>query len=149
MTVHLAPFGLCAVAAVTLAFTSTAWAQGADNPDSVPPSVVVSAGKPVKIAVLNNLKKDCSPGAAPILRVPGLPQHGQVIGRTANIATGKRNRCPDKQASGQIVIYQSKPNYAGPDQVSIEVETAEGEVRKATIAITVTGTGLPAGQQKL
>jgi hypothetical protein len=137
------------VLATALLSAPAAHAQGTDNPDSVKSSVSVVAGKAAQIAVLNPLKRDCSPGAAPTLRVPGLPRHGRVIATTASIATGKKNRCPDKQVSGQVVVYQANANYAGPDEVRIEVETAEGEVRRATIRIDVTQPGLPPGQQRL
>ena len=136
--------------AAALLAAPAAQAQGADNPDSVKSPVSVAPGKAVQIAVLNPLKRDCSPGAAPALRVPGLPQHGRVIATTASIATGKKNRCPDQKVSGQVVVYQANANYSGPDEVRIEVETAEGEVRRATIRIDVTPSGgLPAGQQRL
>lgn len=139
----------CFVLAVALFAASGALAQGADNPDSVKPQVSVAAGKPVQIAVLNPLKRNCSPGAAPTLRVPGLPKHGRVIATTAEIATGKKNRCPDRKVSGQVVVYQANANYSGVDEVQIEVETSEGEVRRATIRVEVTQAGLPAGQQRL
>jgi len=137
------------VLAAVLLSAPAVLAQGVDNPDSVRSPVSVAAGKVVQIAVLNPLKRDCSPGAAPTLRVPGLPKHGRVIATTASIATGKKNRCPDKQVSGQVVVYQANANYSGPDAVEIEVETAEGETRRATIRIEVTQSGLPAGQQRL
>jgi hypothetical protein len=137
-----------ALAAALLA-APAALGQGADNPDSIKPQVSVAAGKPVQIAVLNPLKRDCSPGVTPTLRVPGLPKHGRVIATSAEIATGKKNRCPDRKVSGQVVVYQSNAGYTGPDEVQIEVETSEGEVRRATIRVEVTQAGLPAGQQRL
>ncbi|KQP72086.1 hypothetical protein [Methylobacterium sp. Leaf112] len=137
------------VLAAALLAAPAAFGQGADNPDSVKPQVSVAAGKPVQIAVLNPLKRDCSLGAAPTLRVPGLPKHGRVIATTASIATGKKNRCPDQKVSGQVVVYQANAQFTGFDEVQIEVETTEGEVRRATIRIEVTQAGLPAGQQRL
>jgi hypothetical protein len=99
--------------------------------------------------VVNNLDQACATGPQPGLKVPGLPKHGKIIARSVDIATGRNNRCPDRKVTGQIVVYQANPNYAGPDEVTIAVQPSGGAARTSTIRILVTGDALPAGQQRL
>ncbi|GJE53660.1 MULTISPECIES: 4-aminobutyrate aminotransferase [Methylobacterium] len=100
-------------------------------------SETVASGKVVRLLVAPNLKKDCSAGSMPEIKIAGAPKNGQLKTTTKKLKTPASYRCPDKEAQVAAVFYKSKADFTGADRVLIEVKTAEGTVEKQDIRITV------------
>ncbi|GEO98714.1 4-aminobutyrate aminotransferase [Methylobacterium haplocladii] len=100
-------------------------------------SETVASGKVVRLVISPNLKKDCSTGSLPEIKVVTAPQNGQLKSKSGKLKTPASYRCPNKEAQATAVFYKSKAGFTGSDQVLIEVKTAEGTVEKQDIRITV------------
>ena len=85
---------------------------------------VLASGKSVRLAIVPNLKKDCSSGPMPEIRVSGAPKNGSLITKVGKIKTPAKYRCPGKEAAVQAVFYQSKDGFTGSDEVTVDVHTA-------------------------
>lgn len=120
---------LALVAAPALAQTATTRSETAQS------------GKSVRIVVAPNLKKDCSVGPLPEFRIVSPPKNGSTITKTAKTKTPSSYRCPNKEAGVQAMFYQSKDGFTGPDEITVEVKTADGTAVTQTIRITVEAAG--------
>lgn len=123
-----------------------AMAQDGGVPDQVYRQVEVKGGTATRIAVLPNLKKDCSNGPLPEFKILRTPSHGKIIARRSRIHTGKDHRCPDTDALAQVLFYQANPNYDGPDEVAIEITSPQGAKAISNAQIMVRGKPKGSGQ---
>lgn len=123
---------LVSVAAVGLALGLPAHAQS-----TVTRSETAAPGKPVRLVISPNLKKDCSTGPLPEMRIVTAPKNGTLVTKGGKIKTPASFRCPNKEAMAQAVFYTSKPDFSGTDEVLVEVKTADGTIEKQDIRITV------------
>lgn len=123
---------LAAALATSLALTLSAQAQ-----TTVTRSETVAPGKPVRLVIAPNLKKDCSTGPMPEIKVSTVPKNGSIITKTGKLKTPSGYRCPNKEAEAQAVFYQSKAGFSGSDEVLVEIKTSEGTIERQDIRITV------------
>ncbi|POR40958.1 4-aminobutyrate aminotransferase [Methylobacterium sp. V23] len=100
-------------------------------------SETAASGKSVRLAIVPNLKKDCSTGPMPEIRVSGAPKNGSLITKVGKIKTPAKYRCPSKEAAVQAVFYQSKDGFTGSDEVTVDVKDSDGNVQTQNIKITV------------
>lgn len=121
-----------ALLSASLAFAVPAYAQ-----TTTTRSETVAPGKVVRLVVSPNLKKDCSTGAMPEIKIVTAPKNGQLRTKSGKLKTPASYRCPNKETQASAVFYKSKSDFSGTDQVVIEIKTAEGTVEKQDIRITV------------
>jgi len=126
------PVRSTAVLAAGLFLTAPAFAQ-----TTVTRSETAAPGKSVRLAIVPNLKKDCSAGPMPEIRVSGAPKNGSLITKVGKIKTPASYRCPGKEAAVQAIFYQSKDGYTGTDEVTVDVKDSDGKVQTQNIRITV------------
>ena len=100
-------------------------------------SETVAAGKTVRLAIVPNLKKDCSAGPIPEFRISGAPKNGALITKSGKQKTPSSYRCPNKDAAVQGLFYQPKDGYTGADEVTFEIKNSDGQVQTQNIKITV------------
>ena len=100
-------------------------------------SETAASGKSVRLAIVPNLKKDCSTGPMPEIRVSSAPKNGSLITKVGKIKTPAKYRCPSKEAAVQAVFYQSKDGFTGSDEVTVDVKDSDGNVQTQNIKITV------------
>ncbi len=100
-------------------------------------SETVASGKTVRIAIVPNLKKDCSPGPMPEFKVSGAPKNGALITKVGKQKTPSSYRCPNKETAVQGLFYQPKAGFTGADEVVFEIKNADGQVQTQNIKITV------------
>ena len=101
--------------ALTLALgigASPAWAQ-----DSRYRSADAVAGQPLRIGIYGNVKKDCSAGPLPEVRVTTPPKHGTLAVRAGKVKTNRVANCPNLETPIQGVFYQSNAGFAGADEI--------------------------------
>jgi hypothetical protein len=107
-------------------------------------TVDAQSGKPVRLGAYTGLKRDCSPGPLPEIKVTQNPKNGVFVVRTGKLKARQGGRCPaGTEAEVQLVFYQSRTNFVGDDSVSYEVRASSGEVRTFSIALSVKA-GAPA-----
>lgn len=99
--------------------------------------VNAASGKSVRLVIAPNLKRDCSVGPLPEIRIIGAPKNGSLITRAGKVKTPASYRCPSKDAEVQAVFYQSRNGYTGSDEATFEIRTADGSTEKRTVQITV------------
>lgn len=104
-------------------------------------SETAATGKSVRLVIAPNLKKDCSAGPLPEIKVTTAPKNGSLITKAGKIKTPGSYRCPNKEADVQAVFYQSKPSFTGSDEVTVEIKNADGAVQTQNIRITVDAAG--------
>jgi hypothetical protein len=105
--------------------------------DSVHRSAEAVAGKPLRIGIYGNVKKDCSAGPLPELKVVTPPKHGTLAIRTGKVKTNRIANCPNLETPIRGVFYQATAGYTGVDEISYEVRSAEGKVRSHSVRINV------------
>lgn len=133
----MSPLLRLAACGVLLLAAAPALAQTAVNR-----SVTAQTGKSVRLVLAPSLKKDCSQGTTPEIRVITPPKNGALITRGLKLKTPVTYRCPNVETPVQAVFYQSNNKYTGADEVSFEVKNPEGTLQTYTIRITV-GTSEP------
>ena len=126
--------GLIGATAVLCVF---ALGESALAQTSVYRSVNAVSGKPVRVRVVTNLKKDCTVGAPAAIRVVTPPKNGSLVVKNGKLKTPADYRCPSIETPVQGVFYQSNPKYTGSDELAFEVKTAEGTTQSVSIKITV------------
>ncbi len=104
---------------------------------SVYRTVDAPPGKPIRVRVVTNLKKDCTVGAPAAIRVVTPPKNGSLVVKNGKLKTPADYRCPNVETPVQGVFYQSNPKYTGSDEVAFEVKTAEGNTQSISIKINV------------
>lgn len=132
--------------ALALAFGLGASAAAAQ--DSRYRSADAVTGKPLRIGIYGNVKKDCSAGPLPEVRVTTLPKHGTLAVRAGKVKTNRVANCPNLETPIQGVFYQSNAGYAGADEIGYEVKSAEGKVQSHSVRITVTRQPNPAAPKE-
>ena len=104
---------------------------------SVYRSVNAASGKPVRVRVVTNLKKDCTAGAPAEIKVVTTPKNGDLVIKNDKMKTPANFHCPNVETAVQVVFYQSRPKYVGTDEVALQVKTAEGATQLINLKITV------------
>ena len=100
-------------------------------------SIEVPAGKPVQLTYHASAGKNCAPAPPPAVSVTQAPKAGTLVVRKAVLTTDKIAGCPKLKTPAQVVFYQARPDYAGPDHVGYEATDSNGEVASYDVTITV------------
>ncbi|KMO28449.1 4-aminobutyrate aminotransferase [Methylobacterium variabile] len=101
--------------------------------------VAVASGKQIRLIAVPNLKKDCSLGPQPEVKVTTPPKNGALVQRAGKVKTPATYRCPNVEANVQAVFYESKAGFTGADEVTVEIKGTDGNVVTQTIKVTVGG----------
>jgi hypothetical protein len=111
---------------------STAHAQTANYT-----SAQASGTTPVQLSYHANANKNCTAAVPPPIHVTEPPKNGTLIVRKGELATDKVAGCPGLKTPAEVVFYQAKAGYAGPDHVHYEVTGSNGEITAYDVSITV------------
>ena len=128
----LAPLRAPALALVSLALAGPALAQTSNYR-----SMNVVAGKPTRLAVVTALKKDCTAGTIGGVKVVTVPKNGNLSLKRGKLKTPASFRCPNVETQAEAVFYQPKAKFTGDDEIVYETKSADGEVERFTVKITV------------
>ena len=108
-------------------------------------SIEATAGKPMQLTYHASAhKNNCTPAPLPVVRVLQPPKGGVLIVRKAVLTTDKVAGCPGLKVPAQVVYYQGRGDYTGPDHVSYQVTDFNGEVANYDVSITVKVAPAPA-----
>jgi hypothetical protein len=129
---HLRSALICLVGATCL--TSTALAQGSANYTSVE----AVWDRPVELSYHASAHSaNCTAAPLPTVRVTQPPKWGMLSVRKAMLTTTKVAGCPPIKTPAQVVFYQARSGYTGPDHVNYEVTSENGEVATYEVTITI------------
>jgi hypothetical protein len=96
------------------------------------------SGKEIRVGLFARANvKECKPLLAPTVRVVAPPGHGTLIIRTMTLVTDRYPDCPHLKVPAQVLFYQSRSNYVGPDAVDVIVTSDDGRSSEVSIAIAV------------
>ncbi len=137
-----------ALAAVAAAVAMMGLAGPALAQTTVTKSETVPAGKQARLVIVPNLKKDCSTGPMPEIKVVTPPKSGSLITKAGKLKTPAKYRCPNKDTEAQAIFYQPNSGYTGADGVVVEIKNSDGEVEKRDIRITVDKGDKPKTEKK-
>ncbi|MGY2050925.1 4-aminobutyrate aminotransferase [Methylobacterium sp. JK268] len=99
----------------------------------------VATGKQIRVLAVPNLKKDCSLGPQPELKVTAAPKNGTLTQRAGRTKTPATYRCPNAETTIQALVYESKAGFTGTDEATVEVKGTDGATVTRTIRIKVGG----------
>lgn len=103
----------------------------------------VAPGKQIRLLAVPNVKKDCSLGPQPEVKVTAPPKNGSLVQRAGRMKTPPTYRCPNVEAQVQAVFYESKAGFTGTDEVIVEIKGTDGNTFVRTIKLKVGGDGKP------
>jgi hypothetical protein len=100
------------------------------------------SGNESRIAAMNVVKADCSPGPLPEVRVVTPPSSGDVrlepIKHAVNRdKSNKRSRCNGKTVDAVAVFYKSKSDFTGADKLVLDVDFKAGTIKRYIYAIDI------------
>jgi hypothetical protein len=121
-----------ALAVLSLALAAPALAQTSNYR-----SMNVVGGKPARVAVVTALKKDCSAGTIGGVKVVTVPKHGNLSLKRGKLKTPASFRCPNVETQAEAVFYQPKAKFTGDDEIVYETKSADGQIERFTVKITV------------
>jgi hypothetical protein len=132
----------------------------APTPPTAMPAVVERTAKGptarnFQVGVYLNVQPDCTSGTLPALRMVTPPTNGTVSIKRGKVSATNYKQCLALEVPGFIAFYQSKANFVGSDEVTIEVKYPAGRTEVQRIKIDVGGSGgaapgqpkAPAGQK--
>src|SRR5215212_507727 len=98
--------------AITLLCAAPALAQ-----EKIFRSVDAAPGKQVRLALVGNVSKECSPGPKPDVKVLTAPKHGTLAIRSGKTKPGSLARCPNLAVPAEGIFYTANANFSAPDKV--------------------------------
>jgi hypothetical protein len=95
------------------------------------------SGKPIQVGIYLNVRPDCTGGPLPTIRLTGPPQHGKIMVKKAKVSATNVKQCLALEVPGYVAFYQSRPNFAGVDALTLEVKFPGGRTEIQKITVTV------------
>jgi hypothetical protein len=100
-------------------------------------SVETTSGIPIRLSYHASAHKNCTPAPPPIIRVTQPPKNGALVVRKGTLATDKVPGCDRIRVPVQVIFYNPREGYVGPDHVVYEVTGSNGQTTTYDVTITV------------
>ena len=102
----------------------------------------VLKGNETRLAAPNYLNSDCSSGPVPDLRIVSAPKNGAYRTEETSVPAERsfgnsRAACNGKPVNAVAIYYKPKDEFAGDDEMVVDVDFKDGNVRRFLYAITV------------
>jgi hypothetical protein len=91
-------------------------------------SVETTSGTPIRVSYHASAHNNCTPALPPTIKVTEPPKSGTLEVRKGTLATDRVPGCGRISVPVQVVFYNSKEGYVGPDHVIYEVTDSKGQV---------------------
>jgi hypothetical protein len=104
-------------------------------------------GKPdtnINAGIFTTIRKDCTAGPLPVVRLVTPPAHGKVTVKQGNLRATNLKQCLGMELPAFVAIYRSAQDFIGQDTFTLEVIGAGGKSQMQRITVTVMKPG--AGQ---
>jgi len=119
--------------------------QGTATPKVIERSARGPTARNIQVGVYLNVQPDCTSGTLPALRMITPPSNGTVSIKRGKVSATNYKQCLALEVPGFIAFYQSKADYIGSDEVTIEVKYPAGRTEVQRIRIDVGGSAVPTG----
>jgi len=100
-------------------------------------NVKAQSGRDVRVGIFASMKPDCTPGRLPTVRLKETPKNGTITVKQGRLRATNFKQCLGVEVPAFVAIYRSQPNFAGSDELTLEVVNAEGKSRLQRIQVTV------------
>lgn len=95
----------------------------------------------INAGIFVTVKRDCTAGPLPAVRLLTPPAHGKVTLKQGRIRATNLKQCLGIDLPAFVAFYRSTRGFVGQDNFIIEVTGADGKVQVQRITVTVTGSG--------
>jgi hypothetical protein len=123
---------VCLVVCLLLA-PSSAFAE----PPVTDRSAKVQVGKDSRVAVFASIRKDCTPGPLPTIKLKLAPTRGKITIKNAKFRATNLKHCLAIEAPAYVAIYRADQDFSGNDIVELEVVEANGKQRIERLTISI------------
>jgi hypothetical protein len=100
-------------------------------------SVKAQSGRDVRVGVFASMKADCTPGRLPTVRLKETPKNGTVTVKQGRLRATNFKQCLAAEVPAFVAIYRSKADFAGDDELTLEIVNANGKVQLQRVRVTV------------
>jgi hypothetical protein len=97
-------------------------------------------GKPdsnINAGIFTTIRKDCTAGPLPAVRLVAPPAHGKVTVKQGRLRATNLKQCLGLDLPAFVAIYRSIPDFIGQDVFTLEVSGAEGKSQIQRITVTI------------
>ena len=101
-------------------------------------------GKPntdINAGVFATVRKDCTAGPLPAVRLVTPPAHGKVTVKQGKVRATNLKSCLGLELPAFVAIYRSERDFIGQDKFTLEVVGSNGKAQIQQITVTVMQAG--------
>ena len=101
-------------------------------------------GKPdtnINAGIFATIRKDCTAGPLPAVRLVTPPAHGKVTVKQGKLRATNVKNCLGMELPAFVAIYRSERDFAGQDRFTLEVVGANGKTQIQQVTVTVMQAG--------
>jgi hypothetical protein len=123
-------FGLLALPALALAQEGAIQREVKGRPDTD-----INAG------IFATIRKDCTAGPLPAVRLVTPPAHGKVTVKQGKLRATNVKNCLGMELPAFVAIYRSARDFVGQDRFTLEVVGSNGKTQVQQVTVTVMQAG--------
>src|SRR5690349_5253244 len=97
-------------------------------------------GKPdtnINAGIFTTLRRDCTAGPLPAVRLVTPPAHGKVIVKQGKLRATNVKNCLGMELPAFVAIYRSARDFIGQDRFTLEVTGSNGKTQVQQVTVTV------------
>ena len=101
-------------------------------------------GKPdtnINAGIFATVRKDCTAGPLPSVRLINPPAHGKVTLKQGKLRATNVKSCLGMELPAFVAIYRSERDFIGQDRFTIEVVGSNGKAQIQQVTVTVMQAG--------
>lgn len=93
----------------------------------------------INAGIFVTLRRNCTAGPLPAVRLLTPPAHGKVTLKQGRFRATNLKQCLGIDLPAFIAFYRSARDFVGQDHFTIEVTGADGKVQIQRVTVTITG----------
>ncbi|MGB7279199.1 MAG: hypothetical protein WBD15_15805, partial [Pseudolabrys sp.] len=97
-------------------------------------------GKPdtdINAGIFATIRKDCTAGPLPAVRLVSPPAHGKVTVKQGKLRATNVKNCLGMELPAFVAIYRSARDFVGQDRFTLEVVGSSGKTQIQQVTVTV------------
>ena len=101
-------------------------------------------GKPdtnINAGIFATIRKDCTAGPLPAVRLVTPPAHGKVTVKQGKLRATNVKNCLGMELPAFVAIYRSARDFVGQDRFTLEVVGSNGKTQMQQVTVTVMQAG--------
>jgi hypothetical protein len=95
----------------------------------------------INAGIFASLRRDCTAGPLPVVRLLSPPAHGKVTVKQGRLRATNMKQCLGMELPAFVAIYRSVPDFIGQDNFTIELIGVGGKAQIQQITVTVMRAG--------